>query len=271
MPHIDPEELSLLALYGAWLDEEGQRHLNSCDACSAEYAALRRAVDAMKTTPDSTSFEVPGPNVWSGIHRELGLSDATRADPLGPATGSATGSAAGSATGTETSKAGHTDPPEPGQPPAPPTDLRSGKKRPLGWQRRGTWLAVAAAGALVIAGGTLWNLNQAATPLARAELSPLAQHTATGSATVLESADGSRNLEVKLSKDEAQGYQEVWLIGTDLKRLISLGIMSSDSGTFPLPSDLNLDDFPIVDVSDEPLDGNPGHSSVSIVRGSLSS
>ena len=47
MPHIDPEELSLLALYGAWLDEEGQRHLNSCDACSAEYAALRRAVDAM--------------------------------------------------------------------------------------------------------------------------------------------------------------------------------------------------------------------------------
>lgn len=82
MPHIDPEELSLLALYGAWLDEEGLRHLNSCDACSAEYAALRRAVDAMKTTPDSTSFEVPGPNVWSGIHRELGLSDATRAAVL---------------------------------------------------------------------------------------------------------------------------------------------------------------------------------------------
>lgn len=73
---------------------------------------------------------------------------------------------------------------------------------------------------------------------------------------------------MKLSKEEAQGYQEVWLIGTDLTRLISLGIMKSDSGTFPLPADLNLADFPpIVDVSDEPLDGNPGHSSVSIVRG----
>ncbi|WP_420179909.1 anti-sigma factor domain-containing protein [Paenarthrobacter sp. TA1.8] len=265
MPHLDPEELSLLALYGDWLDEEGRQHLSGCDACSAEYAALRRAVDAMKTTPDSSTLEVPGASVWSGIHRELGLSDAIREDPLG--------SAAGPATGTETSKPGLSGPtePEPEQPAAPPADIRSVKKRPQGWQRRGTWLAVAAAGALVIAGATLWNINQAATPLARAELSPLAQHTATGSATVLESPDGTRTLEVKLSKEEAQGYQEVWLIGTDLTRLISLGIMKSDSGTFPLPADLNLADFPIVDVSDEPLDGNPGHSSVSIVRGSLTS
>ncbi|MET3903326.1 anti-sigma factor [Paenarthrobacter sp. 4246] len=259
MPHIDPEELSLLALYGDWLDEEGRQHLGSCDACSAEYAALRRAVEAMKTTPDTGSFEVPGPNVWSAIHQELGLSEATRKDPLG------------SAPGSEAAEPGTAGPSETGPLQEPPAAPRSFKKRPQGWQRPGTWLAVAAAGALVIAGATLWNINQAPTPLARADLSPLAQHSATGSATVLESRDGSRTLEVKLSKDEAQGYQEVWLIGTDLTRLISLGIMKSDSGTFPLPAELNLDDFPIVDVSDEPLDGNPGHSSVSIVRGSLSS
>lgn len=140
MPHIDPEELSLLALYGDWLDEEGRQHLSGCDACSAEYAALRRAVDAMKTTPDSSTLEVPGPSVWSGIHRELGLSDAIREDPP-------LGSAAGSATGTETSKPGINGPTEPEQPAAPPADIRSVKKRPQGWQRRGTWLAVAAAGA----------------------------------------------------------------------------------------------------------------------------
>ncbi|UKA50391.1 anti-sigma factor [Arthrobacter sp. FW305-123] len=259
MPHIDPEELSLLALYGDWLDEEGRQHLRSCDACSAEYAALRRAVDAMKTTPDSSSFEAPGPNVWAGIHHELGLSEANRDDPLGPATEA------------EASTPAPAGPPETAQPLEPPTDIHSRGNRRQPWQRRGTWLAVAAAGALVIAGATLWNINQAPTPLARAELSPLAQHTATGSAKVLEGADGSRTLEVSLSKDEAQGYQEVWLIGSDLKRLISLGIMKSDSGTFPLPAGLDLADFPIVDVSDEPLDGNPGHSSVSIVRGSLSS
>ncbi len=83
--------------------------------------------------------------------------------------------------------------------------------------------------------------------------------------------DGSRTLEVKLSKDEAKGYQEVWLIAPDLSRLVSLGVMNSDSGTFEVPTDLDLADFPIVDVSDEPMDGNPGHSSVSIVRGTLNS
>lgn len=259
MPHIDPEELSLLALYGDWLDDEGRQHLSNCDACWAEYAALRRAVDAMKTTPDTSSLEAPGPNVWGAIHQELGLSDALRKDPLS------------SATGTDINKPGLTGSAESRQSSVPPTDLRSVTKPAQGWQRRGTWLAVAAAGALVIAGATLWNINQAVTPLARAELSPLAQHSATGSATVLESRDGTRTLEVKLSKEEAQGYQEVWLIDSDLTRLISLGIMKSDAGTFPLPADLNLADFPIVDVSDEPLDGNPGHSSVSIVRGSLAS
>ena len=116
----------------------------------------------------------------------------------------------------------------------------------------------------------MWSLNQATTPLAQAELTPLAQHSATGSAKVVEAADGSRTLEVKLSKDEAQGYQEVWLIAPDLSRLVSLGVMNSDSGTFAVPAGLELADFPIVDVSDEPVDGNPAHSSVSIVRGTLS-
>jgi hypothetical protein len=76
---------------------------------------------------------------------------------------------------------------------------------------------------------------------------------------------------VKLSKDEARGYQEVWLIAPDLSRLVSLGVMNSDSGTFEVPAGLQLADFPVVDVSDEPLDGNPAHSTVSIVRGTLNS
>ncbi len=177
MPHIDPEELSLLALYGDWLDEEGRQHLSGCDACSAEYAALRRAVDAMKTTPDSSTLEVPGPSVWSGIHRELGLSDAIREDPP-------LGSAAGSATGTETSKPGINGPTEPEQPAAPPADIRSVKKRPPRVATPRDLAGGRRSRCLVIAGATLWNINQAATPLARAELSPLAQHTATGSATV---------------------------------------------------------------------------------------
>jgi hypothetical protein len=35
------------------------------------------------------------------------------------------------------------------------------------------------------------------------------------------------------------------------------------------PEDLELDRFPLVDVSVAPLDGNPTHSAVSVVRGEL--
>jgi hypothetical protein len=40
---------------------------------------------------------------------------------------------------------------------------------------------------------------------------------------------------------------------------------------FELPADLDLEQFPIVDVSVEPLDGVPTHSGVSVARGELES
>jgi hypothetical protein len=245
MPHLDPDRLSLLALYDDWLDDEGREHLRGCAACSADYAALRRAVTAVKAPADASGLKVPGPQVWAGIHRELGLSQAVQEDPLAA---------------------------EPEQPaaPAPLAARAARRRRDRWWQRPGTWLAAAAA-TLLVAGAGLWALNRVPEPLAQATLTPLAQYSATGSAKVVREPDGSRMLEVKLSKDEARGYQEVWLIAPDLSRLVSLGVMNSDSGTFEVPAGLQLADFPVVDVSDEPLDGNPAHSTVSIVRGTLNS
>ena len=267
MPHLDPDRLSLLALYDDWLDEEGREHLRTCSECSEDYAALRRAVDAVKTTPDASSLEVPGPQVWAGIHRELGLSHTVQEDPLASIREAARlPEAAPAPEGTAPLRAvparGQGAAPE--QPPVRAARRRTG----TWWQRPGTWLAAAAA-TLLVASVTVWTLNRAPEPLAQAELTPLAQHSATGSAKVVRASDGSRTLEVKLSKDEAQGYQEVWLIAPDLSGLVSLGVMNSDSGTFEVPAGLDLADFPIVDVSDEPVDGNPAHSSVSIVRGTL--
>ena len=66
------------------------------------------------------------------------------------------------------------------------------------------------------------------------------------------------------------GYEEVWLISSDLKRLISIGVLSGQQGRFDIPADVNLKEYPIVDVSDEKLDGDPAHSGDSIVRGTLS-
>lgn len=268
MPHLDPDRLGLLALYDDGLDDEGRDHLLNCSSCAEDYAALRRAVDAVKTTPDTSSLEVPGPQVWAGIHRELGLSSAVQEDPLAPVRrAAATRSQQGAAR-----PPGAVQPPDAkplrDEAPEQPVSLDARRRKAAWWQRPGTWLAAAAA-TLLVAGATVWSLNQAPTPVAQAELAPVAQHSATGSAKVVRAADGTRTLEVKLTKDEAQGYQEVWLIAPDLSRLVSLGVMNSDAGTFQVPAGLELSDFPIVDVSDEPVDGNPAHSSISIVRGTL--
>jgi len=62
----------------------------------------------------------------------------------------------------------------------------------------------------------------------------------------------------------------VLLAGSDASELISLGILSGTSGTFTIPDGLDLGTFDLVDVSEEPFDGDPQHSGDSIVRGSLS-
>ncbi|BCW73982.1 anti-sigma factor [Arthrobacter sp. NicSoilB11] len=257
MPHLDPEQLSLLALYDGWEDPGAREHLAACPECAADFAALRRTVDAVKTAPDTSRLAVPGPQVWAGIHRELGLSGSVREDPL--AADAAKGNSVGPA-------AAPVD--------APPSNVIPIRRRTKGawWQRPGTWVAAAAAAVLVVVGAVL-TLTRPPQPqqLASAQLAPLAQHSAAGSAKVVTAPDGSRNLEISLDKDEAKGYQEVWLIAPDLSRLVSLGVMNSTSGTFQVPSGLDLSQYPVVDVSDEPMDGNPAHSSVSIARGTLSS
>lgn len=268
MQHLDPESLSLLAL-GEELGDDASAHLRACPGCAADYEGLRRAVVAVKPGPAVTALESPGPQVWAGIHSALGLSPAVAADPLGspassgsppPATPLPEQTPPGSVTPFPSGEAGSRRKPD-----------RSGGS---GWLRRpGVWLAAAAATAL-LAAGVFWSVRQnqpVVTPLAQAELAPVDQHSATGSARVVEAKDGQRTLEVRVDKNEARGYQEVWLIAPDLTRLVSLGVMTSESGTFPVPAGLDLADYPIVDVSDEPVDGNPAHSSVSIVRGTLAS
>lgn len=50
--------------------------------------------------------------------------------------------------------------------------------------------------------------------------------------------------------------------------MISLGPVRED-GIHDVPADIDVDQFPIVDVSVEPGDGNPVHSGNSILRGTL--
>ena len=51
-------------------------------------------------------------------------------------------------------------------------------------------------------------------------------------------------------------------------RVQSLGALEGDE-RFVVPDGLAIDEFPLVDVSIEPIDGNPAHSSKSVLRGEL--
>ena len=94
---------------------------------------------------------------------------------------------------------------------------------------------------------------------------------ASGTAVVEEAADGSRVVRVELDVPESHdGYTEVWLISSDATRLISLGTVEGSSGTFSIPAGVDLSIYDLVDVSAEPIDGDPTHSGDSIVRGQLS-
>ena len=92
---------------------------------------------------------------------------------------------------------------------------------------------------------------------------------ASGSATVVIDGD-DRSVAVALSAVEvpAGSHLEVWLLDDPIEQLVSLGELSDDA-PHRVPPSVDLAVTPIVDISLEPDDGNPAHSGVSVVRGSL--
>lgn len=51
--------------------------------------------------------------------------------------------------------------------------------------------------------------------------------------------------------------------------MVSLGVLRGTEADLVLPDGLDLADYPVVDVSQEHFDGDPGHSSDSLSRGTL--
>jgi anti-sigma-K factor RskA len=107
--------------------------------------------------------------------------------------------------------------------------------------------------------------------LVAADLEPLDDRGAEGNAEVVADADGSR-LRVQLDAPEpTEGYYEVWLLEPAVERMVQVGVVRSGTTTLDLPDGIDLAEYPIVDVSVEPLDGDPTHSGVSVARGILDS
>ncbi|WP_104103916.1 anti-sigma factor [Arthrobacter sp. 08Y14] len=275
MQHLHDDALTLLALGEEATDEE-RAHLEACPRCSADLGSFRRVVSAARLagtanedddastagTTDGTgqvfTLQAPDSAVWESIHRELNLDEELRPDPLSAPASTVTSANTPSSTASTGS----------GSPVAYLDAVRRRRRR------TGPWLAAAAAAVVVAAAGTWGALgaldsNPEPVAIASVELSPLASYSDTGRAVVDELPDGKRELVVTSSSDAAQGYREVWLLAPDATSMVSLGTMDGTEGHFVLPQDLDLSKYPVVDISDEPYDGDPAHSGDSILRGQL--
>jgi len=273
MAHLDDEQLSLLAL-GEDLGKDPAVHVIECRACAESLASLQRTVLVATSDPNTVQLQAPGSHNWAAIHATLRLSPSLAADPLSDAAGAGAGAKPDTSSETGT-----------------PTPLRpsSNKKQP--GDRRGLWILGVAAGTaagLVVGAWTAASILGPAEPpltapstpaptqtepvaalLAEASLQPLASHTASGEAVVQSLADGSRQLVIRLPDEPQAGFREVWVGSSDLSRMVSLGVLGNQTGSFVLPSGLDLTQYPIVDISREPYDGDPAHSAESVARGVL--
>ena len=234
MQHCTPEQLALAALQEP-LPAEDSAHLETCDQCRAEVASLRRAVDLLAVPEFATAGApvAPPPHVWEAI-------------------AAATGVAA-----------------EPDRTPTRSVVVPLRRRRPPTWLLTAAAAivgAVVGAGAVaVIAGG-----DDDGTSIAAAELDPLEDNDASGTARVVEQPDGTQVLEIQLDAPApTDGYYEVWLLKPDVSGLVPVGVTQAGTSVLEIPPGLDLSQYPVVDVSVEPLDGNPEHSGVSVARGVL--
>ena len=265
MQHCTPEQLALAALREP-LPETDTAHLAECERCRAEVASLQRAVDALAVPQLAAPGApvAPPTHVWESIAAATGVSVAPRPERVAGSTQAAPA------------------PPHlavPTQAAAAPAAGPAGSVVPLRPRRRPLLLVAAAtvAGAVIGAGavavlrdGTAEPVAPVATPVAAVDLDPLADNDASGRAEVIERADGTRVLEVELhAGDLDDRYYEVWLIDEAVKDMVPVGVARDGTVSFELPAGLDLGRFPIVDVSVEPLDGDPTHSGVSVARGVL--
>jgi hypothetical protein len=77
-------------------------------------------------------------------------------------------------------------------------------------------------------------------------------------------------LEVQLNAPAPRsGYYEVWLAQPDLQHMVAVGVVHDGKAALEIPDGLNVSSYSFVDVSLEPLDGDPAHSTVSVARGQL--
>jgi len=160
-----------------------------------------------------------------------------------------------------------------GTPTAPGSPADSLAKRRRRWV---TPVAAAVIGIAVGAGAVVIAQNrtdevtvEATAPLTPVPGGPLSGDQQLGEAEIVAAGNGQQVRVQAADLPATTNDYEVWLFGNDGK-MVSLGTLNDGSGTFTVPQGISTQEYRVVDVSDEPPDGVPTHSGVSLVRGQFS-
>ncbi|MFG3552800.1 anti-sigma factor [Micromonospora sp. NPDC047557] len=270
MQHLEHERLVFLALGESDADSGESTHLDTCAHCRTELTALRQVAGLGVETQGLGDLPDPPEHIWQGIAAEIraaeavpSLTEARRQQAAEQATigqrpsGSPAGPAASGVAG-------------------PGSGGRSRARRRAGWSRWAATAVTAVAAAAIGVVGTVSVLRPdepapAPTPsvLASAPLAAFGStpKSAQGDARVLQ--NGQLHLHVA-NLPRVPGYYEVWLINPTNMEMFSIGTLGGDSDALlPLPPNVDLKSYSVVDVSAEKYDNNTRHSGDSLLRGTL--
>jgi len=229
--HYDDETIALLAL-GESVAGVDAGHLRTCAACQSRIDQMQAVVSSARAITDEDRPRAPADELWQRITDEIESDGPVRR------------------------QASHHE--------------RRADARP----RWAGWFALAAAvGILVGSLGTIVAMDRDnPTPtIAQAELEPLPGKDARGVAQVRQTEEGPMLVVDVPGLPATDGYYEVWMLAPDAESMVSIGVLGgAQVNEFPLPAGMDMERFPVVDISVEQFDGDVTHSADSVVRGELS-
>ncbi|MFJ4692380.1 anti-sigma factor [Streptomyces sp. NPDC088766] len=263
MEHTDDETLALIAI-GEEPSPPTAEHLLECARCARELRALRHVVTSARgSSLDEHDLLQPPAGLWDSIAAELGIAvrhdrDAgTAPSPARPPRGTEEEGVTGAETGRPAART------------AARTVAWAGLRRP---GRFAVALAACAALLGAAAGSTVtWWMTQeksASVPSTASERLDSLRADSAGYAR-LSDGGGRRTLDITVKGlPRTSGYFEVWLMDRTHTKLVSMGVLGPDGrAALPVPDNIDLQEYSVVDVSVQPYNGKPDHSGDSVVRG----